>query len=85
MTLLKSEAIRSQEANVDIITGASQIFIDLILGKNNNRYESNKLFVCLKCGLSYQKVEWANKCEQWCRKNHTCNVEITKHAVNKYY
>ena len=25
---------------------------------------------------------WAEKCEAWCRKSHTCHIGIMKHAVS---
>ena len=40
-----------------------------------------KTFACSECGLAYQEREWAQKCRAWCKEHHTCNVEITKHAV----
>jgi hypothetical protein len=39
------------------------------------------LFLCEACGLGYKDKETAQKCEEWCRKTGSCNVEITKKAV----
>lgn len=36
---------------------------------------------CKICKLSYEEKEWAEKCEEFCKKNHACSMEITKHAV----
>lgn len=41
----------------------------------------NKLYKCSECGLSYQEKKWADKCEEWCRRYKSCNLEITNHAV----
>lgn len=40
-----------------------------------------QVFVCSECGLSYADKEWAQKCQAWCREHHSCNIEITAHAV----
>lgn len=39
-----------------------------------------KLYKCRKCGLKYQDLEWAKKCESWCKENKSCNLDIIKHA-----
>jgi hypothetical protein len=41
------------------------------------------LFLCEECELLYTEEHWAQKCEDWCRERRSCNLEITKHAVNK--
>jgi len=38
-------------------------------------------FKCEECGFLYKGSEWAEKCEKWCKEKHSCNIEITKHAV----
>lgn len=42
-----------------------------------------KLFQCKECGLWYNEQEIARKCFDYCRKYHSCNLEIIKHAVAK--
>ena len=42
-----------------------------------------KVYTCLECGLSYINKDLAKKCEDWCKQHDSCNLEITKHAVNK--
>lgn len=42
-----------------------------------------KLYTCPECGLSYKEKGLAKKCEAWCKKHNSCNLEITKYAVNK--
>jgi hypothetical protein len=39
------------------------------------------LFQCSECKMLFRERIWAEKCEAWCRKNHTCHIEIIKHAV----
>jgi len=42
---------------------------------------SKKLYVCEVCGLKYGEKVWAEKCEEFCFKHHSCSLEITSHAV----
>jgi len=44
--------------------------------KNNKTY-----FMCEACNMYYKTKELAQKCEDFCNKNHACSMEITKHAV----
>lgn len=39
------------------------------------------LYLCEACGFAYKEKEWAQKCQQWCQQHHSCNLEITQHAV----
>jgi len=39
------------------------------------------LYTCEECGMAYAEKEWAEKCQQWCRENKSCNLEIISHAV----
>ena len=43
--------------------------------------EPEKVFGCPECGLSYKDAEWAKKCATWCKEHHSCNLEITEHAI----
>jgi hypothetical protein len=43
--------------------------------------ENKKYFICDECGFAYKEKDLAQKCEDWCNKYHSCNVEITKNAV----
>lgn len=47
------------------------------LNKNNKAY-----YLCEECDFAYKDQETAEKCEAWCKKYHSCNMEITKYAVN---
>ncbi len=46
------------------------------INKENKRY-----YECKKCGLLYKDKKWAGKCDEWCKENYSCNIEITKHAI----
>lgn len=44
--------------------------------------KNEKIFyVCEECELKYQDKEWAEKCQLWCSEHHSCNLEITQHAM----
>jgi hypothetical protein len=43
--------------------------------KNNKKY-----FICEDFKLKYKEKRWAEKCQEWCNKYNSCNLEITKHA-----
>lgn len=42
---------------------------------------NKKLSQCKECGLWYSVKIWATKCEAWCKKHNSCNLEITVHAI----
>ena len=44
--------------------------------KNNKKY-----YICEECSFAYNDKKWAQKCQNWCKKYNSCNIEITKHAV----
>ena len=41
----------------------------------------NNLYQCGECGFHYKTKEEARDCEDWCMINQSCNIEITKHAI----
>ncbi len=45
--------------------------------------KKRELFVCEDCGMNYKDRTWAEKCEKFCRKNKSCDLNIIKHAVKK--
>jgi len=47
------------------------------INKNNKAY-----YICQECNFAYEDKHMAKKCENWCKKHHSCNLEITKHAVD---
>ena len=40
-----------------------------------------KLFQCGVCKFNYLEKTTAEKCEDWCKKHSSCNLEITRHAI----
>lgn len=47
-----------------------------VLNENNTT-----LYQCEICGFRYEEREWAEKCEAWCKEHHSCNLDITSHAI----
>jgi len=43
----------------------------------------SRIYVCAECGLEYAEKNTAVKCEVLCKKNHSCNMEITHKSLNK--
>lgn len=41
------------------------------------------LYACQECGFKYRELEIAQKCEAWCKEHQSCNIEITKYAVEQ--
>lgn len=40
-----------------------------------------QLYECMECGLHYAYEETAGKCEAWCIKTNSCNIEIAQQSV----
>ncbi len=51
------------------------------LGDYKIEKEESGAHVCPECGFRYAEKEWAEKCEVWCKQHHSCNLEITEHAL----
>jgi len=49
----------------------------------NQYFSKNKriIYTCSKCGYSYKEEEWAKKCDSWCTRHGTCNLEINNILV----
>ena len=45
--------------------------------------KNKKTYQCEDCKLMYNGRKNAENCEKWCLKHHTCNIKITKYAINK--
>lgn len=39
------------------------------------------VYQCEECDFLYKDKHWAEKCENWCKENKSCNLEITKHVI----
>ena len=48
---------------------------------HNNQKHDNEIHQCSECGLHYADKAQAEKCEAWCKEHHSCNLEITRHAL----
>lgn len=48
------------------------------------KYEGKQIHTCEVCGFGYIEKEYAQQCEDHCRKYHGCSLEITRHAVKKF-
>lgn len=46
------------------------------------KQDNKNLHKCEECGLLYEEADWAQKCEDWCAKNKSCNLEIIKHSTS---
>ena len=44
--------------------------------KSNKQY-----FECEECNFIYRDRKTAKECEDYCKKYHSCNTEITKHSI----
>jgi hypothetical protein len=42
---------------------------------------ARKSFQCEVCGFHYKDEETARRCETWCREHKSCNLDITKYAI----
>lgn len=45
--------------------------------------ETPQTFVCPECKLEYEDKEWRDKCEAFCKKFKSCNLDIISHAKQK--
>jgi hypothetical protein len=43
----------------------------------------NNVYSCSICGLHYTDAETAKKCYDWCSTHNSCNLEITKHSIER--
>ena len=40
-----------------------------------------RIYACKECGLRYKDKEWAERCEDFCKRYKQCSLEIIKHAI----
>jgi hypothetical protein len=43
--------------------------------------KGKEYFQCEKCLFLYKNKEFAGKCESYCKKRNSCNLEIIKHSI----
>lgn len=51
--------------------------------KHKTSDKSDILYKCEECGFEYKEKEWAEKCQDWCKKHKSCNLELIKHSIKK--
>ena len=49
---------------------------------NKETINEKEYYQCDECKFYYKNKAQAEKCQAWCKKNHSCNIEITKSAVD---
>ena len=42
-----------------------------------------KIYLCELCNFAYKEKALAEKCQNWCEKYKSCNLEITKHSIGE--
>ena len=45
--------------------------------------DKKRTYTCPECLLKYEDKTWAEQCSAWCKVHHSCNIDITRHAINK--
>ncbi|MBI2672848.1 hypothetical protein HYX19_01170 [Candidatus Woesearchaeota archaeon] len=48
---------------------------------NEKIMNSKKYYQCGICKFYYKEERLAKKCQNWCKEHNSCNIKITKHAV----
>lgn len=46
-----------------------------------NRRMTEQIYQCPECGLHYLDKALAKKCENFCKKNKACSLELAKHST----
>jgi len=47
------------------------------------RFGNKTAYMCEECGLIYKNKTIAEKCQNWCDKYKSCNLNITRNALNR--
>lgn len=50
------------------------------MGKTFNQ-KQQIVFSCSECKMKYHDEETAKKCEEWCKRTKSCNMDIIKYAI----
>lgn len=50
----------------------------------DKREGRERVYVCAECGYEYNDKNWAVKCQKWCAKHNSCNLEIIKHGSSPH-
>ena len=49
---------------------------------NEEKRGDNKYFRCEVCDFYYKNKTLAKKCEDFCKENKSCNLDIVQYAIN---
>ena len=78
---LRKEKKNVNALNVDVTRAQRNVNVANKMVKeeiiNGKKYSQ-----CEECKFYYKDKKWAEKCQAWCKEKHSCNVEITKNAVD---
>jgi len=44
---------------------------------------NGQVFECAECGLRYRDQRIAQRCEDWCKRFDSCNLEITSNSIER--
>ena len=44
-------------------------------------FRGGRYHTCEDCHLHYEDKSWADRCEDWCTRNGTCNLDITRNSL----
>lgn len=45
------------------------------------KIKGKNIHLCEQCATFYKDKKMAKKCEDWCKKHKSCNLDIIKHAI----
>ena len=55
---------------------------NIFMGKTMNQNQQI-VYTCSECKMKYHDEVTAKKCEDWCKKNKSCNLDIIKYAIKE--
>ena len=47
------------------------------------QWNGKTVYLCEICNFAYETKELAQQCEDFCKKNNACSIEITKEAIRR--
>lgn len=48
---------------------------------SEENFEERTVYKCEECGFYYKTKSLAKRCESFCKKHKSCNLNLTKHAI----
>jgi len=52
------------------------------MGKTINQ-NHQIVYICSECKMKYHNEATAKRCEEWCKKNKSCNLDIIKYVIKE--